>query len=308
MARVDSLTNFLKDVADSIRTKKGTTESIPASNFDVEIKNLPSSQVTPDKGFVVNNWNSNGYPIEITLYGSLPTYYFSNRGTSSNFRNGLTKYLSKVTFTNEVSVNSYLFYECSSLTTVILSNYCLSIGNQSFQSCTSLKNINLNYITGLGQGSFSGCSSLLLTELPESLTAIPNNAFYGCSKIGIKQLPDGVTTIGTTSFYGCNSIVQLSMNGITTIEGSSSSTGSFSNCTSLKKVWIGNGITSEGIGRYCFNGCNLLEKIFINLPRATVETFTNYQYAFMNNTNKVDIIVCNDDTGFLTKEEFDNYE
>ena len=40
MARVDNLENFLTDVADAIKTKKGTTDKIPAANFDVEIKNI----------------------------------------------------------------------------------------------------------------------------------------------------------------------------------------------------------------------------------------------------------------------------
>ena len=42
MARIDSLGNFLTDVADAIRTKKGTTDTIKASEFDTEITNLPS--------------------------------------------------------------------------------------------------------------------------------------------------------------------------------------------------------------------------------------------------------------------------
>ena len=40
MARIDNLNNFLTDVADSIREKKGTTELIPASAFDTEIDSI----------------------------------------------------------------------------------------------------------------------------------------------------------------------------------------------------------------------------------------------------------------------------
>ena len=42
MARVDTLTNFLTDVAGAIKTKKGDTTPILASDFDTEIANLPS--------------------------------------------------------------------------------------------------------------------------------------------------------------------------------------------------------------------------------------------------------------------------
>lgn len=42
MARTDTLGHFLTDVADAIREKKGTSETITASDFDTEIENLPS--------------------------------------------------------------------------------------------------------------------------------------------------------------------------------------------------------------------------------------------------------------------------
>ena len=45
MARTDNLTNYLTDVADAIKTKKGSQTNIPAANFDTEILNLPSQGV-----------------------------------------------------------------------------------------------------------------------------------------------------------------------------------------------------------------------------------------------------------------------
>ncbi len=42
MARTNTLGNFLTDVADAIRTKKGSSDTILASDFDTEIENLPS--------------------------------------------------------------------------------------------------------------------------------------------------------------------------------------------------------------------------------------------------------------------------
>ena len=41
MARTNSLPNFLTDVADAIKEKKGSQADIPAANFDTEIRNLP---------------------------------------------------------------------------------------------------------------------------------------------------------------------------------------------------------------------------------------------------------------------------
>ena len=46
MARIDNLGNFLTDVATSIRTKKGTTNTITPANFDTEIASIETGGVT----------------------------------------------------------------------------------------------------------------------------------------------------------------------------------------------------------------------------------------------------------------------
>lgn len=49
MARTNSLTNFLTDVAEAIKEKKGSEADITASNFDTEILNLPAQGVYQQK-------------------------------------------------------------------------------------------------------------------------------------------------------------------------------------------------------------------------------------------------------------------
>lgn len=48
MARIDNLTNFLTDVAISIRTKKGTTDKITPKDFDTEIESIQSGGREPN--------------------------------------------------------------------------------------------------------------------------------------------------------------------------------------------------------------------------------------------------------------------
>ena len=48
MADTSNLTNFLGDIADAIRTKKETTEEIPAANFDTEILSITTGIDTSD--------------------------------------------------------------------------------------------------------------------------------------------------------------------------------------------------------------------------------------------------------------------
>lgn len=55
MARVDNLENFLTDVAGAIKTKKGTTDKIPAANFDTEIASIETGIDTSDATATAND-------------------------------------------------------------------------------------------------------------------------------------------------------------------------------------------------------------------------------------------------------------
>lgn len=62
MARTNTLGNFLTDVADAIRTKKGSSDTILASDFDTEIENLPSGGgATEAKEKDVNFYDHTGF-------------------------------------------------------------------------------------------------------------------------------------------------------------------------------------------------------------------------------------------------------
>lgn len=55
MADTSNLSNFLEDVADAIRTKKETTEKIPAANFDTEILSIVGGIDTSDATATVDD-------------------------------------------------------------------------------------------------------------------------------------------------------------------------------------------------------------------------------------------------------------
>ena len=103
------------------------------------------------------------------------------------------KYTIKYSFKNNITSTGFMFYECSSLTYINLSNFNTNnITNMSnmFSGCASLTDINLsnfntNNVTNMS-GMFMGCSSLTSINLSNFNTnRVTNMAlmFYGCAKL-----------------------------------------------------------------------------------------------------------------------------
>lgn len=73
MARIDKLSNFLTDVADSIRNKTGDTANISPANFDTEIASISTGYTPPTStGFANDSWATIN---EICEHGLAEQYY-----------------------------------------------------------------------------------------------------------------------------------------------------------------------------------------------------------------------------------------
>lgn len=243
---------------------------------NLALTKLPDNLVT-----IYNYAFQNCSNLQITSLPESLTMTGATTGKTAIFQNCRKINISKVPDIWQVIPN-YTFNNCSSITTMNLSTTNVNIiGTDAFSGCTSLNSINLGVTTQVYQNAFKNCTSL--TDV------IANN----------------VQTLFGQSFAFCNALKKISLPNITTMNATSSTTAQFYSCADLKQVWIGNKITSANFGRYVFYNCRALEKIYIDLPRATVEAFTNYRYAFKNDASQTGIIVCNDDEGFITQQEFD---
>lgn len=253
MARTDTLGNFVTDVAEAIRTKEGTTEKIPVSEFDTRITNLPSGGGTPEIGYTINKWDDTGVPKDIAIVGM----------------------------------------------TVVPKNYYTSIPR------TIEKVIIPEGVVTINDSGLSGMSYLTDVVLPNSLTRINSYALSNNSKLNIKNL-NKVEILNLASLQNNTSLVQLSMPYIKTIVTSGiSSYAPFRYCSSLKALWIGSSIVS--LENYSLSDTSSLIKVFIDLPRATVEKFNGYSNGFKTGGTS-DIIICNDDAGWMSQAEFDSID
>ena len=304
-----ALTDKLKNIADAIRTKTNTIESMTLDDMPSKIENistaedlteeittynnelseqeeqltnimevlkLKASTKIPEVGFLINEWDATGYPTSITFH-------------NMNFLNtGLFKISSSapsiLTRVAEIKFNQKLLEE--------LPDECFS-GLTSLKTISGIKNIAI-----IRANAFYNCTQLELTELPTNLISLGQSAFTNCRKIAIKTLPSGISQLNGYVFSGCTSITQMSMSNVAAITSVTANASAFAKCTNLKAIWIGSTITNSGLNNYAFSTCTSLKKMFIDLQRATVEAFTSYS-AYSN------LIVCNDDADFMTQEEFD---
>ena len=194
--------------------------------------------------------------------------------------------LKKVTITSD-SIGWYAFYDCDSLTSVVIGDSVTSIGNGAFGGCGSLQ-FNVKdklkylgneenpylYLAGVtskditsvnidsncrfvGSSAFNSCSSLISVVIPDSVISIGSSAFSSCSSLTSVEIPNSVTSIGSDAFYGCSSLTSVVIpNSVTSI-----GTMAFDSCSSLTTVVIPDSVISIEIQTFC--RCSSLTTVVI---------------------------------------------
>lgn len=152
----------------------------------------------------------------------------------------------------------------SSISTVVIKEGIISIGNYAFYNCTSLTKVTFaNSVTTIGDFAFAHCTNITNVSIPNSVITVGENAFYDCTKLTSVTIPDSVTTLSAYAFCNCTSLTSVTLGkGVDAID-----LGTFDNCTSLTSVSIPNNVTI--IGPYAFSECVALTGITI--PNSVTE-------------------------------------
>ncbi len=152
--------------------------------------------------------------------------------------------------TEATKIEAYAFYNCSSLTSIVIPDGVTEIGEYAFDGCSSLTSIVIpDRVTTIGEYAFDGCSSLTSVVILDGVTSIGYRAFRNCSSLTSIEIPDSVTTIGEDAFY---------------------------ECSSLTSVTIGSRVTS--IGSDAFECCYRLVEVVDKSPLGILAGSSNYGY------------------------------
>lgn len=159
------------------------------------------------------------------------------------------------------------FQYCSKLTSVIIPENVITIGDNAFMKCSSLTNMTIyGSVETIGKSAFNECSILTNVTIPDSVITIGDSAFCYCSSLTNVTIPDSVNTIGKEAFYNCSSLIHMTMgNSITSIGDSA-----FYNCSGLNEVYCKPAIPPTGGNNMFYHNASG-RKIYV--PTESVEAY-----------------------------------
>ena len=181
--------------------------------------------------------------------------------------------IKSVTLPNTLTAIGTQAFCGSSLVSISIPAGVKTIGNGTFNLCTSLQTVTFEKgsqlkafenSSGWG-GVFQSCTSLTTIEIPASVETIGYNAFWFCTSLQTVTFEKGsqLKTIKGNAFANCTALTSIEIPAsVETIEG-----GAFAGCTSLQTVTFEKGSQLKTVDG--FQSCRSLTTI--EIP-ASVET------------------------------------
>ena len=299
MSKQNNLTDFLTDVANAIRTKKGTTGLINPQNFSAEIASLSggleivemaetTATIEPNKVYVWGMVES----LNITL------------GTSTNesdffaFRFRCSKPTMTVvtvngaTWADDTELDAQgkpildlgSWYQCeikggtsalyarlahyipfadSNVEAVLLANGVGDGLGVTYKDAAKVKSISTWFKGNTDITAFAEFVNFL------GISNLLDSTFNGCSSLAEISLPASLTRISNSTFNDCSSLAEISLPASLTRIGISA----FQRCSSLAKVLNLENTKVTSIDQYVFRYCTSLAEITFPASLTSIGAF-----------------------------------
>lgn len=173
-------------------------------------------------------------------------------------------YITEVTIPESVrGIGQAAFYDNQTLQSTTLNNNMETIVRSLFNNCKKLAVVHGGKnVKNIVYRAFYGCDSLRSIKDVVPVT-IDREAFYKCQKLDSINF-SRIKYIGYESFYQCYGLKEADLTTLTSIDRS------FAGCMGLKKVTLGNDITT--IKSDAFYNCHALEEVVLGSSINSLET------------------------------------
>lgn len=200
----------------------------------------------------------------------------------------------KASTIKETGFDCSLRYKKYQFDKLILPNTLTSIGENAFDSCGNLAEVEIpSSVELINAGSFNYCTTLSKINIPEGVETIGAGAFANCSALSEINLPSSLTEIGAFSFSSCGFVsftlpkqftavpdgMLYSCKTLTTVifERDITEIGvqAFAGCDALTSFTVPDTVTTIGDG--AFSNCKNLETITLT-SNANITEVSNYLF------------------------------
>lgn len=198
---------------------------------------------------------------------------------------------------NEMSIGVEAFGDCTSLSSVIISEEVRGFYGDTFKGCTKLEtagpaggdyNIQYGWTAEIPGLAFDGCDSLISIEFYEGIVSIGYGAFSDCVGLTEVTLPSGLISTHGYVFAGCSALKKVVIpESLTSIYG-----GDFNGCSELKSAGPAGGDYNiqfgykETIPANLFSESDCLESLLLpegitTIEKTAFEECSNLEYVFI---------------------------
>lgn len=298
MAKNDNLTDFLTDVADAIREKKGTTEPINPQDFASEIASIESGGgngwtghadaeglraigwTEEDIAYYQEHgvdWNGEDDHLHLVSDDNKALYGVLTADNISTYKDRIV-YLPKIDISNRTSAYN-LFAGCYYLVAIPTLDWT-NIGSlyATFENCVSLKSVAPIVAPSVNQmyRAFYQCSSLRKLKLDIDASLEAGNTFYKCSSLE-SITSDGVLRLktGSNTFSFCGNLRHIPQLDTSALTGFNYM---FYYCSALETIQLLDMSSTTTLSSTFGNCCNL-SNVYIRGLKASCDCNNAYKWS-----------------------------
>ena len=100
-------------------------------------------------------------------------------------------------YSNPLQYAKHFFLNGTEIKDLVIPNDVISISSYAFWGCSSLSSVSIpGNVTDIGRGAFWGCTGLLSVKISEGVSNIAESAFTGCTNLYSVAIPKSVTGLG----------------------------------------------------------------------------------------------------------------